>query len=878
MGDGVTGPGNAPANQAGRGAPSRSTDNGDKAKFDSALDQEKQSSRTHNGGKQAPAADKQVMDILDNPHLDENAKATELRKALADLPDSQKRELYERLRDRTSHDPLAQKFRDRLSHHSNKPGGASTKDQVLDALKPADSKSKAPTAAPVSDHTLNPDSTGLKPGERISARLTTKEDLHNPKAEMIFDFSKPITKDQAAAILFQNGKVPDGATLTQGSGNQWIVQYRNGWQTKHDVSTHLNSHTETVLTRSRLPGEMYYPEPNVTYSWVGGAKAFNNGNEPPPRRDLKNDMGFIITRRYRLDEGQSPEMNLRRLVQPGPGYEIVFDKPKTADQVKDTFFEKGVRNDQARVIPVGPEPAVIWQVQMLDGMTELKTPAAIALRDSTLYAKEAIAPGLPDGIKAHIQNQTVPADAKRFAPDVYVWEQDGHIVRVETNGKKGDAGYYKYEETKLHPTDQQGNNTMRWFMMDQGLPVRKAWQEYIKHWDEIHIGMLGMVAGAASFKPHYMGTGRGLRPAFEEPIGSRGPRVSGGDSGPSTRGVVSGQINGRDMPGGAPHAPAEPKVIVGRKAYEVGPTPADQTKALGMDPAKTKVVANASDGHGADFQVVSGQHPGGPAGAGAAKGGTAGTGGSGHPTPTTASKTVLLAERQQITSRLTQVQANIRSDADFVETFKNRVPSTEQGRTNLATAKQRLEASEAEEQRLETKLAQVDANLATMNGSIGELKVSQQTTRYRKGAVDVESWRPDVYLARDEAAHRRGAEKLMQAEPNGDLSRALLDRNGKLYPAHVAGQNLQYLRQHPEVWESSHALTRGEGKDVLVISSSYRNQVRGGQLERTGKVLSDRALVIQGMAIDPRTAWDLVAAGKLDASVVANAKSIELVR
>ena len=112
MGDGVTGPGNAPANQAGRGAPSRSTDNGDKAKFDSALDQEKKSSRTHNGGKQAPAADKQVMDILDNPHLDENAKATELRKALADLPDSQKRELYERLKDRTSHDPLAQKFRD----------------------------------------------------------------------------------------------------------------------------------------------------------------------------------------------------------------------------------------------------------------------------------------------------------------------------------------------------------------------------------------------------------------------------------------------------------------------------------------------------------------------------------------------------------------------------------------------------------------------------------------------------------------------------------------------------------------------------------------------------------------------------------------------
>ena len=29
---------------------------------------------------------------------------------------------------------------------------------------------------------------------------------------------------------------------------------------------------------------------------------------------------------------------------------------------------------------------------------------------------------------------------------------------------------------------------------------------------------------------------------------------------------------------------------------------------------------------------------------------------------------------------------------------------------------------------------------------------------------------------------------------------------------------------------------------MLVISSSYRNQMRGGHLERTGKVLSDRAL------------------------------------
>jgi hypothetical protein len=405
--------------------------------------------------------------------------------------------------------------------------GKGSSPSVTDA-KTADARARDPI--------LGQDATGLKPGETISAKLTTKQDITNPQAEMTFDLSKQITKDQAAAILFQRGKVPDGATLTQGKGNQWTVQYRNNIHAKQDVVTHMNSHTESVSTRSKLPGEMFYPEPDVTFSWVGGAKAFSTTKIEPPRRDLKNDMGFVISKRYALDEGQSPHMNLRRMVQPGPGYEVVFDKPKTADQVKDTFFEKGVRDDQVRVIPVGKEPTATWQVQMLDGMAELKLPAARALQDSTVYAKEAIAPGLPDGVKAHIQNQTVPADAKRFAPDVYVWEQEGHIVRVETNGKKGDAGYYKYEETKLHPTDQQGNDTMRWLMLEQGLPVRKAWQEYIKHWDQIHTGMLGAVGGAGRFTPRYMGGGGGPRSAWQEPIASR----SRGNSGPGAGNPGSG--------------------------------------------------------------------------------------------------------------------------------------------------------------------------------------------------------------------------------------------------------------------------------------------------------------------------------------------------
>ncbi len=598
---------NARASWAGNAAASRSADSSAQLEFAQAYGQEAQksvnggppsssqksvsggqpsSSQKTNGGSQArggeartSTVERAMGGILNNPHLSENEKVAELKKTIAELPDSEKKELYDRLKDRKSRDPLAQQFHYRLSHHPDNASGVSTSDQVLNALKsksqaPAqDSKSAAsgngasPAAtgtktasAATRDPTLSPEATGLKPGEPISAKVTTKEDIGSPKAAMTFDFSKQVTRDQAAAIIFQNGKVPEGATLTQGQGNQWSVEYRNNIYAKRDVGSHLNSHTETVTTRNKMPGEMFYPKPDITFSWVGGAKAYNTTQAEPPRRDLKNDMGFVITKRYPLDEGQSPDTNFRNLVQKGPGYEVAFDKPKTAAEVKETFFEKGVRDDQVRVIPVGKEPTKTWQVQMLDGQTPLKTPAATAICDANVYAKEAIPPGLPDGIKAHLENQTVPPNAKRFEPDVYVWEQDGHIVRVETNGKKGEGGYYKYEETKLpgpedkdsshryevmkflDPNNKDFNDTMRHFMLQQGLPVHEAWQQFNRYWDQVNqtkAGIAGAMQGGSSAIPRMIGGGgRAPRSAWDEPISARGrgssPRtpVGGGPGSP----------------------------------------------------------------------------------------------------------------------------------------------------------------------------------------------------------------------------------------------------------------------------------------------------------------------------------------------------------
>jgi hypothetical protein len=98
-------------------------------------------SQVHGTGTKKLTVDDQMMDILNNPRLSENEKVAELQKAIANLPESEKKDLYERLKDSKSNDPLAQQFHYPFSHH---PNGVSTTNQVLNALKPAESTSQAP--------------------------------------------------------------------------------------------------------------------------------------------------------------------------------------------------------------------------------------------------------------------------------------------------------------------------------------------------------------------------------------------------------------------------------------------------------------------------------------------------------------------------------------------------------------------------------------------------------------------------------------------------------------------------------------------------------------------------------------------------------------
>src|SRR4030095_9332136 len=68
------------------------------------------------GGTVVTTAEDQMKDVLNNPRLGENAKVAELEKIIAKMPDTEKMELYERVKNRKSQDPLAQQLHYRLSH------------------------------------------------------------------------------------------------------------------------------------------------------------------------------------------------------------------------------------------------------------------------------------------------------------------------------------------------------------------------------------------------------------------------------------------------------------------------------------------------------------------------------------------------------------------------------------------------------------------------------------------------------------------------------------------------------------------------------------------------------------------------------------------
>jgi hypothetical protein len=160
------------------------------------------------------------------------------------------------------------------------------------------------------------------------------------------------------------------------------------------------------------------------------------------------------------------------------------------------FDKSKLPNGAVRLIPVPQEPTNMWQAEIIaaDAEQAFKPRIGRAFGSASDKGQVINRPGLPAGIRNHIDMKTVPKDATFHKPNVYVWEQEGHLIRAE----KGQYGFTNYETTKLHPTDKAGNDTIRYFMKDQGMKSRDAWQAYVKHWDDIHKGIITAYAIAMS--------------------------------------------------------------------------------------------------------------------------------------------------------------------------------------------------------------------------------------------------------------------------------------------------------------------------------------------------------------------------------------------
>ncbi|HKS72670.1 MAG TPA: LysM peptidoglycan-binding domain-containing protein, partial [Terriglobales bacterium] len=342
-------------------------------------------------------------------------------------------------------------------------------------------------------------------GQAIQADVVTKQDgIH-------FDFDRPVSQQQAADLIFQGGKVPEGAKLVQGAGNSWVVQRPNDLDSQQEVTSHFRQHLETVDNMRR----------GSTFTWV-----MNPAHALPPvshRKDLDNDFGFKIRKNFPLDQGDIRAEQLRSMIGKGFGYELQFDKPMTKDEVMDKLFTPGAKFNKAdvKLVAVPKEPSDVYQVKIVgpDALTAIKGKYVPAFADSVIYNKASLPPELPAGLRGQFENHTIPPGAKKISPDTYMWEKDGYIAYVKSDGKN----YYDPQATKM-PNDPALKKTIQYFMEEKGLPPREAWKAFDKHWEELD---RMMIMALMSFYSSMAGA-IGERPNLDAEIGSmRGPKLGG---------------------------------------------------------------------------------------------------------------------------------------------------------------------------------------------------------------------------------------------------------------------------------------------------------------------------------------------------------------
>ncbi len=386
--------------------------------------------------------------------------------------------------------------------------------QVPGNNKNAGSRQTAKQIAPTGA-TQTKDSKAATGGQLNHAKVATW------RGGYLYDFGRPVTKEQAAQFIFEDGKVPKDAKLVQGPGNTWHMQVQGGLDEKVEVYRKVKNPADLLEYPAGLGEKTSIPRRNSKeITWVDGPREAQKASAVS-RQDLKNDFGFTITKKYKPDEEQRPTGHLG---QPGHAYELTFDKPMTKAQAMDKLLDKNrIKQSEVKLVPIGPEPSRMWQVELIgESAFGFKQELRKAFYDADIHTKDSVPTGAPAGLRAHFENKTIPKDAVKLKdpPNTYVWEQDGHMAYV---WKSEDGKHYDFQFTKL-PKDQQGLIWMRYYMKEQGMPPREAWKHFWNDTIDVTRMQLGMIGGAGR-TPRMPKVAPGGRPTVTKPP-STGGRVT----------------------------------------------------------------------------------------------------------------------------------------------------------------------------------------------------------------------------------------------------------------------------------------------------------------------------------------------------------------
>jgi hypothetical protein len=310
-----------------------------------------------------------------------------------------------------------------------------------------------------------------------------------------YDFGRPITREQAAKVLFVDGKVPSQAKLTQGPGdNSWTLSADDldSWQ---ETLNKMRGRKETITPgkQNSTPGHWNPPDPDdVTDEWSDEPSK----PSPPKRRDLDNKLGFKIVKHYKLDPGKSPA-KLQHVIGggAGEGFELRFDKEVTSDEVMKALFasHKFQDGDVQLQSLTSKEPSTLWEAHIIGiaAIDSLKREASDAIGDANQNAAEDIPPDVPNGMRDYFEKKAVPSNAIKHGANVYTWEQEGYLAYVVSDGK----GHYDPEATAIQPGEYDDGRTIRYFILKKGLAPGDAWKAYSKHWEELHRMMILALIG-----------------------------------------------------------------------------------------------------------------------------------------------------------------------------------------------------------------------------------------------------------------------------------------------------------------------------------------------------------------------------------------------